>query len=833
MFRRPRPLPATFTVWVYASTLRGVLMQTAVWNVEHVLNDLEGSLSVEEVLDQGTYMTCNSTQVAATLVSIGRCEPCVSVALATGVGYYCDGSGRAVLCPNNHYCPTPDEKVVCGRGHWCRPGFVAPQECSYARNCTGDGTGEDAIVAKIGTFVILVVCVCFFDCFIAVWRVLGNHMFPEGDVTDLDEETIDCGVGFAHGSPPVSIRFEGLGMTLKTSGAIVLKNLSGSFPEASLVALMGPSGGGKTTFMNALCGRASYGTITGSLYVNNKPCNMAQLSKVVGFVPQDDIMHPDLTVQQNILYNALLRLPAATVMRERHRVLEHAVHIVKVLRLDTVAHNLVGDPEKRGVSGGQRKRVNIGMELAAMPAVIFMDEPTSGLDGAAAIQLARCLDNLRQSGLTIVCVIHQPRWAVYSKFSHLLLLGAGGEMVYCGDATKIEAYLNSLFFVLPANENQADWMIDIVCGLSVRYKSRESQEVDTTFTAPDDLFRLWDERCRNKKHPWSDHEVRDLPALDDRRTANHFWQTWFFLTREALKFNRNDFLSTFVTYFWIGCGLGLLASSFFPSFSYADLPYHASGHGMTLVFIMGITISGRGVFAAERLQYMREFSSGIHSTSYFIAKNIFHVFQLVLYSFAFSSGLYFFMPLLEMSYVIFLSMVVLTGWYHSGLGMVLSTTITSSQTSLLMAIFCPLNFELIWGMTIDSAPGLAALTCGRWYFLELFVRELREYPEHIREIDSIKDELARFGLQPGDVDVYPGTGWMVMLGWGMCFRLVAWIAMLLLAHSEGNGCVSRIRFLILRIFTKLGLEHLCCKRGPRGTDVEDRPEFHRKPTHTL
>merc|ERR1712136_19341 len=163
---------------------------------------------------------------------------------------------------------------------------------------------------------------------------------------------------------------------------------------------------------------------------------------------------------------------------------------------------------------------NIGMELAAMPAVIFMDEPTSGLDGAATVQLAACLANLRQSGLTIVCVIHQPRWAVYSRFSHLLLLGAGGQMVYCGEALKIQAYFEGLFFRLPENETPADWMIDIVSGLSVRFLGEGADaERDTSFTAPDDLFRLWNERCRNTDHPWMTNENLQH-GHHDRRPRN-------------------------------------------------------------------------------------------------------------------------------------------------------------------------------------------------------------------------------------------------------------------------------------------------------------------------
>merc|ERR1712151_1220360 len=216
---------------------------------------------------------------------------------------------------------------------------------------------------------------------------------------------------------------------------------------------------------NALCGRASYGNVTGSIRINGREGGVQEFPKLVGFVPQDDIMHADLTVEQNIYYNAQLRLPRGTPEKD---VIAHVSKIIAALGLERVSHIVVGDPEKRGISGGQKKRVNIGMELAAMPAIIFMDEPTSGLDGAATINLARCMALLKDTGLTIVCVIHQPRWAVFQQFTHVLLLGEGGQQVYCGRREFVVPYLEGLGFKKPEHENRADWMIDVCSNLETR-----------------------------------------------------------------------------------------------------------------------------------------------------------------------------------------------------------------------------------------------------------------------------------------------------------------------------------------------------------------------------
>merc|ERR1712190_697302 len=97
-------------------------------------------------------------------------------------------------------------------------------------------------------------------------------------------------------------------------------------------------------------------------------------------------------------------------------------NVIATLEIDHIQHSVIGDENRRGISGGQKKRVNIGLELTAVPKIIFMDEPTSGLDGAAALSLARCIGKLGTFGITVVCVIHQPRFSVFEKFSHLLLL---------------------------------------------------------------------------------------------------------------------------------------------------------------------------------------------------------------------------------------------------------------------------------------------------------------------------------------------------------------------------------------------------------------------------
>merc|ERR1719277_611333 len=226
--------------------------------------------------------------------------------------------------------------------------------------------------------------------------------------------------------------------------------------------------------------------------------------------------------------------------------------VLDTLELQHVQHQLIGDAAARGISGGQKKRVSIGMELAAAPRILFMDEPTSGLDGAAALQLARCISKLGSAGITVVCVIHQPRFAVFSAFTHLLLLGRGGRAVYCGETAGMRPYLESIGFRYPEGENVADWMIDVVSGECER---SSSESIDTAFAMPEGLFQLWDDRVNASGGPASPIEGA---ALSERLTPSFRQQFAIMFRRCSVQFKLPRLLATLAVFAVVGVMGGLL-----------------------------------------------------------------------------------------------------------------------------------------------------------------------------------------------------------------------------------------------------------------------------------
>jgi ABC-type multidrug transport system ATPase subunit len=260
----------------------------------------------------------------------------------------------------------------------------------------------------------------------------------------------------------------------------LLTNVTTTFRRGTMTALMGSSGCGKSTLMNVVYGSAHYGTQSGRVLVNGTDQSLDTIRHLVGFVPQDDIVYEDLSVRQNIMYSAKLRLPSTYSTK---RIEESVDHVISILGLSHVASSIVGSVEHRGISGGQRKRVSIGMELVAEPVMLFMDEPTSGLDASTSVDLLDTLQNLASLGMTIVCVIHQPRYSIFEMFDSVLLLLKGGHVAYDGPPIGARHYFSQLGFEFSKHGNPADEMMDALSGVLPCSLDRDFR--------PRKLRRLW------------------------------------------------------------------------------------------------------------------------------------------------------------------------------------------------------------------------------------------------------------------------------------------------------------------------------------------------------
>ncbi|CAF0837440.1 unnamed protein product [Adineta steineri] len=231
----------------------------------------------------------------------------------------------------------------------------------------------------------------------------------------------------------------------------LLDNLSGQIHPRQLVALMGPSGCGKTTLLNTLAGRAMNG-VTGDIWFNNQRYDKGMKRKLA-YVLQQDLFFEPLTVKQQLTYTALLRLPNHLSRKDK---LAQVEHVIDQLRIRKCANTPI-----MLVSGGEKKRVNIGTELLTNPSVIFLDEPTSGLDSTSAVSLIDVLRELAMAGKTVITSIHQPSSQIFQSFDQLILL-ADGKTIFMGKPSNALDYFATMGHQSPEQYNPADYVMDLV-----------------------------------------------------------------------------------------------------------------------------------------------------------------------------------------------------------------------------------------------------------------------------------------------------------------------------------------------------------------------------------
>lgn len=217
---------------------------------------------------------------------------------------------------------------------------------------------------------------------------------------------------------------------------VLLNEISAMFVPGTMTALMGSSGAGKSTLMDVIAGRKNTGTVSGELLVNGHCLDNATFARVSGYVEQTDLHVPTETVLEALKFSAYHRLPREMPDVEKDKVVDAVVDLIE---LRPILNKVIGQAGGASLSVEQRKRVTIGVEMAANPSVLFLDEPTSGLDSRSARVVMRAVHRIAASGRTVLCTIHQPSYEIFSMFDRLLLLKKGGWVVYNGDMGPAQA----------------------------------------------------------------------------------------------------------------------------------------------------------------------------------------------------------------------------------------------------------------------------------------------------------------------------------------------------------------------------------------------------------
>lgn len=242
----------------------------------------------------------------------------------------------------------------------------------------------------------------------------------------------------------------------------LLRNVSGIARPGELLAIMGSSGAGKTTLLNSLAGRIRVkrgDELSGTVQVNGKPRD-SRWRRTAGYVEQFDLMYGLLTVQETLQFAADFKLPREVTPGEKRAIVDR---VIELLGLTSVRHSRIGEETKRGISGGEKKRVAIGIELVTFPGLLFLDEPTTGLDSTTAQNLIETLRGIAQkTAMTIILTIHQPRASILNLFTRIIFMSQG-KLIFNGTMGACLQHLKRVLGVeCPEQENPADFVMDLL-----------------------------------------------------------------------------------------------------------------------------------------------------------------------------------------------------------------------------------------------------------------------------------------------------------------------------------------------------------------------------------
>ncbi|KAI3943534.1 hypothetical protein MKW92_032456 [Papaver armeniacum] len=243
-----------------------------------------------------------------------------------------------------------------------------------------------------------------------------------------------------------------------SSTKVLLNDISGAAREGEILAVLGASGSGKSTLIDAIAGRIDKRTLKGSVMLNDEALNTRLLKLLSAYVMQDDLLLPMLTVEETLMFSAELRLPCLLSKSKKKARVEALIH---QLGLQNAANTIIGDESHRGVSGGERRRVSIGINIIHDPVILFLDEPTSGLDSSSALTVVKTLQRIAQSGSIVIMSIHQPTYRILGLLDRLTFLSRG-QIVYSGTPTDLSRFFSELGHPISENENPTEFALDLI-----------------------------------------------------------------------------------------------------------------------------------------------------------------------------------------------------------------------------------------------------------------------------------------------------------------------------------------------------------------------------------
>eukprot|EP01029_Cantina_marsupialis_P001878 TRINITY_DN116_c3_g1_i1.p1 TRINITY_DN116_c3_g1~~TRINITY_DN116_c3_g1_i1.p1 ORF type:complete len:1136 (+),score=366.80 TRINITY_DN116_c3_g1_i1:74-3481(+) len=574
------------------------------------------------------------------------------------------------------------------------------------------------------------------------------------------------------------------------SKGVLLQNVWGR-AKGECVAILGASGAGKSTLLDILSGRkGSYaGKTTGCIRIGGYVQSKADLKRKAAYLVQEDILMATQTVREALTFHAKLRLPGKSI-RQIDNLVDDTIF---ELGLSNCSDSYIGDTHTRGISGGERRRVSIGIQLLTDPDVLLCDEPTSGLDAATAKAVVEALKTVAHGGRSVIMSIHQPRVELWSLFEKVVVLGGKGQLLFSGQAKEMMPFLISQGLVIDRNSffNPADVVVDFAAHQSDQTLCHISDAFNTSFpqNPPSDPM---------PEHKHHDRKRGFLCFKKKKRTrVGFFKQFWLLLQRSTIDTfrNKNLFFMHIICALAVGSGIGVIYWKMND-----EWPGVQDRMGMvffTLTFFCLTNLSALGLWANDRQLFAHESGGGAYgSIPFYLAKSIVDVALLrILPPMIFSSFVYSMTGLndtiqhaLKWAYILIL-MCITFSFMCSALGAAFRShgvaNLLASLLVLFSLLFCGflLNNDNV-NSTVEVIQQFSIL---RYSFSALMVNEMigqmfKLKPKGRYHSVSLhakgKDVLDQIGIHAEDFT--PDVHSLVMFAIG--FFLISFIAFMIMAR---------------------------------------------------
>ncbi|MCL7044718.1 hypothetical protein MKW94_015862 [Papaver nudicaule] len=309
-------------------------------------------------------------------------------------------------------------------------------------------------------------------------------------------------------------------LSMSSKSKMLLNDISGEAREGEVLAILGPSGSGKTTLIDALAGRISKESLRGSVTMNGENMESGDLKVISAYVMQDDLLYPMLTVEETLMFSAEFRLPRTL---SKSKKLARVQDVIDELGLRDAAKTIIGDEGQRGISGGERRRVSIGVDIIHDPVLLFLDEPTSGLDSSCAFMVARVLQRIA------------------------LIFLSHGEIVYYGSSMmmNLSLFLSDFGRPIPENDERTEFMLDLCRELEGAVGGRKSIVAGNAksplkvssqkmMKRPNSCLIYSSEYSNGSKHSFTLMLTTFVQHGASQKFANPFWDEIIVLVKRSL-----------------------------------------------------------------------------------------------------------------------------------------------------------------------------------------------------------------------------------------------------------------------------------------------------------